>query len=357
MSPDHASHGAPPNPTPERRPGQPSRPAPSFASALLPDRRLLWPAICLLLLLLFNLLFTNAFFTIEIRDHRFYGVPIDILKHGSRVMLLALGMTLVIATGGVDLSVGAVMAIAGAVAAVVINRPEQSFPLAVAAALLCSLVAGVWNGLLVGVFRIQPIVATLVLMVAGRGVAQLITDGQIVTFTSPALVYLGNGRVLGLPFPIVLVGITFLFITLAIRRTSLGLFLEAVGDSPTASRFAGINPAAVKILAYACAGLCAGLAGLVAAADIRGADSNHAGRFLELDAILAVVIGGASLSGGRISLVGSLLGALLIQTLTTTMYMRDVSADVATVPKALVVILVCLAQSPEFRRLLHPRAA
>src|SRR6185436_18431032 len=153
---------------------------------------LVWPVAGLGLLLLFNLAFTEGFFRLEVRDGHLYGVLIDILNHGSKVMLLSLGMALVIATGGVDLSVGAVMAIAGAVAAQLINRAGVPFPLVMAAALSVAALAGCWNGLLVGAFRIQPIVATLILMVAGRGGAMLITDGQIITFTDPKLVCIGK---------------------------------------------------------------------------------------------------------------------------------------------------------------------
>jgi galactofuranose transport system permease protein len=311
--------------------------------------RLVWPLAALGLLLLFNFVATDRFFQLETRDGHLYGVLIDILNHGAKVMLLALGMALVIATGGVDLSVGAVMAIAGAIAARLINVPGVTWRTAVAAALGGALLAGAWNGLLVGLLRIQPIVATLVLMVAGRGIAQLITDGQIITFTDPALTFLGNGKLLGLPFPISVVLVMLLLTALATRRTALGLYIEAVGNNETASRLAGIHVGGVKFTAYLFAGLCAGLAGLIAAANIRCADSNHAGLFLELDAILAVVVGGTALTGGRFYLCGALLGALLIQTLTTTLYMRDVSADVAPVPKALVVLGVCLLQAPAFR--------
>src|SRR6266498_2491368 len=310
---------------------------------------LVWPVAGLALLLLFNFFFTEGFFKLEVRDGHLYGVFIDILNHGSKVMLLSLGMALVIATGGVDLSVGAVMAIAGAVAAQLINRAGVPFPLVIAAALGAAVLAGCWNGLLVGAFRIQPIVATLILMVAGRGVAMLITDGQIITFTEPKLVFIGNGHWLGLPFPVWL-SLGMLLVTVVLtRRTAIGLFIESVGDNQTASTYAGVNSSTVKFLVYVFSGFCAGLAGLVAASNIKCADSNHAGLFLELDAILAVVVGGTALTGGRFYLVGAVVGTLFIQTLTTTMYMRNVSADVAPVPKALAIIVVCLLQSPVLR--------
>src|SRR6266516_6244972 len=310
---------------------------------------LVWPVAGLALLLLFNLLFTEGFFHVEIRDGYLYGTLIDILNHGSKVMLLSLGMALVIATSGVDLSVGAVMAIAGAVVAQLINRAGVPFLLVIAVALAVAALAGCWNGLLVGAFRIQPIVATLILMVAGRGMAMLITDGQIITFTEPKLVFIGNGHWLGLPFPVWLTLGLLLVTVVLTRRTAIGLFIESVGDNQTASTCAGVNSSTVKFLVYVFSGFCAGLAGLVAASNIKCADSNHVGLFLELDAILAVVVGGTSLTGGRFYLVGAVVGALFIQTLTTTMYMRNVSADVAPVPKALAILAVCLVQSTAFR--------
>lgn len=310
---------------------------------------LLWPVAGLALLLLFNLFFTEGFFKLEVRDGRLYGVLIDILNHGSKVMLLSLGMALVIATGGVDLSVGAVMAIAGAVAAQLINQPGVPFPVVLLAAVAVAVLAGGWNGLLVGGFKVQPIVATLILMVAGRGVAQLITGGQIITFTDERLTYVGNGSLLGFPFPVWLSMAMLALTVMLTRKTAIGLFIESVGDNQTASTYAGVNASTVKFLVYVFSGLCAGLAGLVAASNIKCADANHAGLFLELDAILAVVVGGTALTGGRFYLAGAIVGALFIQALTTTMYMRNVSADIAPVPKALAILAVCLLQSPKLR--------
>jgi ribose/xylose/arabinose/galactoside ABC-type transport system permease subunit len=313
-------------------------------------QRIFWPLLALALLLLFNLLLTPGFFNLEFREGHLYGTLIDILKHGGIVMLVALGMTLVIATGGVDLSVGAVIAVAGAVLAQAVAVHHQSPVVAMLAALVVSLLLGAWNGLLVAGIGIQPIVATLILMVAGRGIAQLVTEGQIINFTDPSLVYIANGYFLGLPFTCTIV-LVLLALTYALTRgTALGLFIESVGDNDVASHYAGVNSRFVKFIAYVFAGFCAGLAGLVAASDIKSADANHAGLYAELDAILAVVIGGTALTGGRFYLLGSIVGALLIQTLTTTMYARNVSADIAPVPKALVVIAVCLLQSEKARR-------
>ncbi len=322
-----------------------------FAAILCVTRRqrIFWPLLALALLLLFNHVFTPGFFHLEMRNGHLYGTRIDILNQGAKVMLLALGMTLVIATGGVDLSVGAIMAIAGAVMAQLAVAHHQSAAVAMLAAVAVSTLAGAWNGLLVAGFGIQPIVATLILMVAGRGVAQLLSEGQILTFSDPTLVFFGNGHFLGLPFTITLV-LAMLALTAALtRRTALGLFIESVGDNDTASRYSGVNARRVKFLAYLFTGFCAGLAGLVAASNIKSADANHAGLYSELDAILAVVVGGTALTGGRFYLVGSVVGALLIQTLTTTMYARNVNAEVAPVPKALVILAVCLLQSEKAR--------
>jgi galactofuranose transport system permease protein len=321
-----------------------------FAQAVL-RMNLLGPLAALGLLLLFNLIWTPGFFHIELAPEGYLtGSLIDILKNGSIVMILSLGMTLVIATGGVDLSVGAIMAIAAAVAAALINRPDVGFVWTTVAAIAVSFVAGAWNGVLICLFRIQPIVATLVLMVAGRGVAQLITDGQIITFNNPQLTFLCNGHFLGVPFPVWMVAVMLLLTLLWTRTTAWGLFIECVGDNEKAARYAGVNSRAVLFIVYTFSGLCAGIAGILAASNIKGADANHAGLFLELDAIVAVVVGGTALTGGRFYLVGSIVGALIIQTLTTTMYAQGVSSDVAPVPKALVILAVCLLQSPVFRR-------
>jgi ribose/xylose/arabinose/galactoside ABC-type transport system permease subunit len=259
-------------------------------------------------------------------------------------------MTLVIATGGVDLSVGSVMAIAGAVSAYLIVSGVDSLTVIIAGGLAAGLVGGMINGVLVGYLNIQPIVATLILMVAGRGVAQLINEGQIVTFQHEAFSFLGTGYFLGLPFPVVLVIITFVLVQLLMRRTALGLYVEAVGANASASRYLGINAKAIKLSVYCLAGLCAALAGMIAAADIKGSDANNAGLWLELDAILAVVIGGASLMGGRFSLLLSIIGALIIQTLTVTIIMSGIPPKFNLLIKASAIILVLLMQSPRFQQ-------
>ena len=309
---------------------------------------LLWLLAGLGLLIALNLAANPAFLKITVQDGHVYGVPVDILTQGSRTMLLALGMTLVIATGGVDLSVGSVVAIAGAVCALLLNG-GTSLALTLGAALAVGMAAGGVNGLLVARLGIQPIVATLILMVAGRGIAQLICGGQVIIISHPGFEFLANGFVLGLPVAPLLVVALFAATHFAVRRTAAGLFIEAVGDNETASRFAGLAAARVKALAYVFCGACAGLTGVLTAANIRAADANRAGENAELDAIFAVVVGGTALTGGRFSILGTFLGAILIQTLATTMYYRGVPPAVAPVPKALLIIAVSLLQSEKLR--------
>jgi galactofuranose transport system permease protein len=311
--------------------------------------RIVWPLVALGALLLFNLFFTGGFFHVEIKNGHLFGSLIDILNRAAPVMLVSLGMTLVIATRGVDLSVGAVAAISGAVAALLITKGNTSLATVVSYALLASLIAGVWNGVLVAWLGIQPIVATLILMVAGRGVAQLITNGQILVFENKPFEFIGGGFLCGLPFTVTIVAAAYALTWFVTRKTALGLFIEAVGGNETASRYAGISDRTVKVIVYAFCGLCAGVAGLILTSDIKGADANNAGLYIELDAILAVVVGGTSLDGGRFRLAGTVVGALLIQTLTTTILSRGVPVEFTLVVKALVVVLVCLVQSESFR--------
>src|SRR5688572_5519127 len=320
-------------------------------------RKLQWPLLALALVLLFNFAFTKDFFEITVRDGRLYGSVVDIFNRAAPVMLLALGMTLVIATGGVDLSVGAVMAIAGAVAALLVTKAGLSVPAIIAAALGVALVAGIWNGILVGWLEVPPIVATLILMVSGRGIAQLLTDGQIITFENraPALEFIGRGSFLGLPFAITLVLIVFLIVIFLQTKTAAGLFIESTGDNETASRYAGVNTRAVKLLVYSFCALCAGLAGLVVTTNIAAADSNKAGLWLERGAILATVLGGTALTGGRFYPLGSIAGAILIQTLTTSILTRGVPVEYTLVVKAVVIFGVCLLQSEEFRKVIWRR--
>jgi ribose/xylose/arabinose/galactoside ABC-type transport system permease subunit len=297
-----------------------------------------------LTILLADRLVSPQFFDIRLQDGRLFGSLVDVFNRGAPVALLSLGMVLVIATRGIDLSVGAVMAIAGAIAASLVD--SHSVPVALGAALGVGLLCGLWNGFLVAVLRIQPIVATLILMVAGRGIAQLITEGRIVTFSSPSLAWFGNGSVLGIPAPVAITLGMLLLTLLLVRGTALGVLIEAVGANARASELAGIGTQAITITAYVWCGLCSAVAGIISAADILGADANNSGLWLELDAILAVVVGGTSLFGGRFSLILAVVGALIIQAMNTGILLSGYRPELNLVVKAIVVIAVLLLQSP-----------
>ena len=327
------------------------------------------PVGALVLLLLVAFFTIPGFFHLEVRDGHLYGSVIDIINRAAPLMLAALGMTLVIATRGIDISVGAVVALSGTVAAMLIGGTMvmdngvatyvSNIPMgwALAAALGAALLCGAWNGVLVAGLGLQPIVATLILMVAGRGLAQLLTDGQIVTVYYQPYFFIGSGYLFGLPFSLFLVAAVFLITAVLMRKTALGLFIQAVGINPVAARLAGIRTATLIFFVYVFCAACAGLSGLMISSNIKSADANNAGLMLELDAILAVTLGGTSLAGGKFSLVGSMIGALIIQTLTYTIYSLGVPPEVNMVVKSVVVFLVCLSQSSEFKQLLHRRKA
>ena len=314
---------------------------------------LFWPLVALGLVMIFNFFFTPNFFRLEIKDGHLFGSLVDILNRGSPLMLMALGMTAVIATGGVDLSVGAVAAISAAVATTLIGSVTDAtntpLPVVILLALGAAILCGVWNGLLVARGNIQPMVATLVLMVAGRGIAQLITDGQIITIYYPPFFYFGGGFLLGLPFTLFIVAGVSLLAWLMTRRTAIGLFIESVGANASASFYSGVNEKNIKLLVYVFCSFCAGIAGIIISSNVKSADANYVGLYMELDAILAVVIGGTLMTGGRFSLAGSIVGALLIQSVTTTIYAFGVPPEVVLVVKSLVVLFVVLLYSEPVR--------
>jgi simple sugar transport system permease protein len=321
-----------------------------------------------MLILLIDLILVPGFFRIEVRDGNLYGNLIDVLRNGSTVALLAIGMTLVIATGGVDLSVGAVMAIAASVAALMMNPwvvgkeltvelqklvrdPTYTYsPLwaVIIVTLFIATICGLWNGLLVAYVRIQPMVATLILMIAGRGIAQLITNGVRIQIFYEPYAFIGQGWIV-LPFTLYLVAIIYALTWLFTRRTAIGMFIESVGINSRSSFFSGISERKIRLLAYTFCGFCAGIAGLVASANIKTSDANNIGLTLELDAILAVVIGGTSMAGGRFSLLASIIGAMVMQAVNTSMYAIGVPAFALQAIKGVVVILVILLYSQQVR--------
>ena len=327
------------------------------------DNRLFFPLVALFLILLYDFIFIPGFFNIENRDGNLYGSVIDILRNGSTVSLLAIGMTLVIATAGVDLSVGAVMAISASVAGILMNPsalrnevffvtdPYYTFQplwLVILVPLLVAIICGFWNGMLVAYMRIQPMVATLILMTAGRGIAQLITNGLRVQITYRPFSYIGQGWII-LPFSLYIVAFVLLLTWLLTRKTAIGMFIESVGINFRSSYFSGIKEKNIKLMAYTFCGFCAGIAGLVACSNIKTSDANNIGLYTELDAILAVVIGGTSMAGGRFSLMASVVGALVMQAVTQSMYAIGVPAFALTAIKAVVVIIVILLFSEQVR--------
>lgn len=285
------------------------------------------PLVALAILVIFNIIFVPGFLDVEItQDGRLYGRVFDILNRSSSLIILSLGMTFVIATAGIDISVGAVVAISGAVCCSLIGGRGDGvaeYPMIVAmiAAVAAGVICGMWNGFLVAKIKIQPMVVTLILMVAGRGIAQLLTEGQIITVYYAPFSYIG-GNIPGniIPSPIIIAILMIALVVFILKKTSLGLFIQSVGINPTASRYAGINVALIIFLVYAFSGFCAGVSGLIESSLIRAADANNAGLNMEMDAILAVALGGTLLSGGKFYIGGSIIGAITIQTLTTTMY-------------------------------------
>lgn len=323
--------------------------------------QLLWPVLALVVLLAVNVLAKpGTFLDIRMQDGHLYGNLVDIVRNSAPVMLVATGMTLVIATRGIDLSVGAIAAIAAAVACtrIVGAGDEAAATTAIMActyAVVVCIVLGAWNGFLVSVLGIQPIIATLILMVAGRGISMAITDGQITTVNNPWFSDLASGFVLTLPLAFLIATAVLVLTALLTRRTALGMLIEAVGINPEASRLAGVRSRTIIWTVYAFSGLCSGIAGLVIAANTNSVNANSLGLWIELDAILAVVIGGTSLAGGRFSLAGTFVGALFIATLARTVPNIGIPSEINYLFKAVVVIAVCLLQSPRARSVFRVR--
>jgi ribose/xylose/arabinose/galactoside ABC-type transport system permease subunit len=321
--------------------------------------RLFWPALTLGLLLIVSTLVQPGFLRLSWVNGHLQGNLIDVLNRAAPLMLVSIGMTLVIAIRGLDISVGAVVAIAAAVAALLISGAHEASGLtlviAIGAALAAAMLCGLWNGLLVVKAGMQPIVATLILMVAGRGIAQLVTDGQIITIYYSPYFFIGNGYVGGLPFALIIAVLVMLIAHIVLARTAMGLFIRSIGINPVAARVAGVRSRLITVGLYVFSGLTAGVAGLIISSNVKSADGNNAGQLMELDAILAVALGGTPLTGGRFSLAGSVLGALILQTLTSMIYSSGVPPEVNMVVKAALVFAVMLLQSPDFRRIVVSR--
>jgi ribose/xylose/arabinose/galactoside ABC-type transport system permease subunit len=298
--------------------------------------------VALLLLIVFNLAFTRNFATLQTLNVN--------LTQVCTIVIVATGMTLVIATGGIDLSVGSIMAIAGALAPLIFLSPlfGGNVALAVAAAMIAAVLAatlcGLFNGWLVAQFRIQPIVATLVLFIAGRGIAQALTNSNLQVFKVPEFQWIGLGRPMGIPVQVIIMAILVVLAAWALRRTRFGRSILATGGNERAAELAGIAVKRTKLAVYAISGSCAGIAGLIIIAINSASDANLVGLGMELDAIAAVAVGGTLLSGGRATIVGTLLGALTIQLVRYTLLANGVPDAAALLVKAGIIVLAVWLQ-------------
>lgn len=319
---------------------------------------LFFPLVCLAVVLVINLIRTPDFFKISMNNGVLYGYVIDILNRSSELIILATGMTLVAAaSGGTDISVGAVSAVAGAVCIYSLIGGASSdvyripYALALALGILAGAACGVFNGFLVAKLHIQPMVATLILFTAGRGIAQVLTQGFILYVRKESFKYLGNFLPgVPVPTPIFIAALVVILTLLLLKRTSLGLYIQSVGANRIASRLVGLNSSLIIFLVYVFSGFCAGIAGMIITSRVYSIDANNAGLNIELDAILAVAIGGNSLGGGKFTLTGSVIGAITIQALTTSLYAMKVTADQLPVYKAIVVVIIVAIQSPVVKR-------
>jgi ribose/xylose/arabinose/galactoside ABC-type transport system permease subunit len=256
---------------------------------------------------------------------------------------VALGMALVIATGGIDLSVGSVMAIAGQVGALMLLAGVGPVT-AIALALLAASACGVFNGTLVVRYGVQPIVATLILFIAGRGIAQLLSGGQLTGFRDPSFQFLGLGRVAGVPMPVVLMVVIAAALWAVVRYTAYGRTLLATGGNPRAARLSGVRVGRVTMIAYVASAALAGLVGLVVIGITSASDANNVGLGLELDAIAAVAVSGTPLTGGRISVVGTVVGAVVLRLLQNTLIAQGVPREVAQIVTGVVIVVALFLQ-------------
>ncbi|MDO9395795.1 MAG: ABC transporter permease [Herbiconiux sp.] len=322
-----------------------------------------WAVVALALLLVINLIKDPGYLAVSVNPTtgNLAGNVIDILRAGAPIMMIAIGMTLVIATRGIDLSVGSVMAVSGAVSMEFMSNAGDGTAgtafLAALAALAISALLGAVNGLLVSVVGLQPFITTLITMLAGRGLAKVITAGQNTSASNEPFRWIANGTVFGFPVVFVIGAVIVIVVAVLIRRTALGLMIESIGVNPKAARMAGIRPIGILISVYIVSGVLAGIAGIFSTASVMTVEVAKTGQSAEMDAILAVVIGGTSLAGGKFSLTGSVIGALLIATLDKTIVFLSIPSSATPAFKALVIVIICLLQSRRVRALFNQRRA
>jgi simple sugar transport system permease protein len=326
----------------------------------LPIAHLIVPLLALFLLVIFNLFRDPAFFSVKLLvnndgNYVLSGNLISIINGASELAIIALGMTIVTAaSGGQDISVGAGAAVAGSVFVKILRSGAVSPPLILGAFLACCVVAmlfGAFNGSLVALFKIQPMIATLILFTAGRSIAYWINGGATPTVSGRWLGYLG-GFIPGvpLPTPVFIVVICGALFGLALKFTTLRLYTQAVGINEGCARLNGINTAWVKILSFIILGLCVAVAGAIRVCRLGLINHETLLLDIEMDAILAVAIGGNALGGGKFSLTGSAVGAYIIQALTTTLYAMKVPSNAVKAYKALVIIALVAIGSPVVKK-------
>jgi len=316
----------------------------------------IWAVLAIIVLICINIVKDPGYLSITYSSNTgaFVGNLVDIARAVAPLLMVATGMCLVIATGGIDLSVGSMMAVSGAVAMEYLHGaglPNSVGAAAIALLLAFGLCAGLGaiSGVLISVVGLQPFITTLVMMLAGRGLAKVITDGQNTTAINEPYRWLANGYVLGLPVVFLLAVAIAALIALLIRRTALGMMIESIGINAEASRLAGINRRGLLITVYAMSAFLAGIAGIFSTGTVMTVDVSQTGYLYELDAILAVVIGGTSLAGGKFSLGGAAIGAVLIATLDKTVVFLGVPSSATPAFKAIVIIVLYIAQSARFR--------
>lgn len=330
------------------------------------------PIFCMILIMAINIIydvscgnFALNFFTISIRNGVLYGRIIDILNRGSEIAILAVGMTLVVsASAGTDISVGSVMSLSACFCCMLLagygvsSTNELAMPLVIGVigGIAMGALCGAFNGTLVAFLNVQPMVATLILYSAARAIGLLLCNNMIVYVRVDSFKFFGS--YLGpIPMPIIIAALCIVVVTIILKKTALGLYVQSVGINKKASRIAGLNSERIIFLVYVICGLMAGIAGIIASSRIYSADSNNIGYAYEMDAILAVALGGNSLGGGKFRLAGSIIGAYTIQAITTTLYALGVSTEQAPVYKAIVVIIVVAIQAPPVKAYFKKRAA
>ncbi|MBE5948569.1 MAG: ABC transporter permease [Lachnospiraceae bacterium] len=324
-------------------------------------RQIFIPIAAMLALLLFNLIIDPSFFHISLTtnnagDPVLSGNLISILNNGSELAILALGMTLVTAaSGGQDISVGATIAIAGSVVLkIVCGANEVSVGIVLVAFLVACLVSmafGAFNGALVSIFKIQPMVATLILFTAGRSIAAWINNNAQINISDPKFTYIAEFFPgLPIPTPFLITILCFIIMALFMKFTNIGLYSQAVGINENSSKLNGINPVFIKFLTFVILGLCVAVCGLIKVSRSRGITYSSIAENIEMDAILAVALGGNALGGGKFNMTASVIGAYVIQILTTTLYKYNISSAALSAYKAIVVIVLVVISAPTVRR-------